>query len=204
MTNMSDKQNTRKIQAEERRLQILDAALEVFAEKSYRGTSIKDIAAAAGMSQGLMYHYFTGKEELLKATIDHHSFLPELRRILPDQEQLPTEIVLKEIANRFLNTMEAKKSLVKILIRDVAFDPDISKAWSDICREGVSLMKGYIDRRIQKGEFKPHNSEITARSMLANMVVFEFTRDAFKTSSVTRAEYIDTVFSNMLEGIRNK
>lgn len=182
----------------------MDTALEVFAAKGYRGTSIKDIAAAAGMSQGLMYHYFKSKEELLKATIEHHSFLPELRRILPDQVQLPAEIVLKEIANRFLNTMEAKKSLVKIMIRDVAFDPDISGAWSDLCREGVSLIKGYIDGCIRKGEFRLHNSEITARSMLANMVVFHFTRDAFKSSLITRAEYVDTVFSNILEGIRNK
>jgi AcrR family transcriptional regulator len=200
---VTNKRISRQIQAEERRLQILDAALTVFAEKGYRGTSIKDIAAAAGMSQGLMYHYFKSKEELLRATVEYHSFLPELRRILPDRDQLPAEQVLKEIANRFLDTLANKNALVKVLIRDVAFDPNINSAWANLCQEGVALLQNYVDGRIREGEFKPHESEVTARCMLATIVMFHFTRETLKFSRVSRAEYIDTVFDIILKGIAN-
>jgi len=196
--------NSRKIQAEERRLQILDTALEVFASKGFNGTSIKDIAEAAGISQGLMYHYFKSKKALLVVTIEHHSFLPALREILADRENMPANKVLKEIANKFLDTLDAKKSLVKILIRDVAFDPEISDAWANLCQEGVSLLKKYIDGSISRGEFRPHNSEVTARCMLANVVMFHFTREVFKSSSITRAEYIEEVFNNTLKGIEQR
>lgn len=45
---------------------ILKTALELFALHGYRGASVSMIAAEAGISQGLMYNFFTGKEELLR------------------------------------------------------------------------------------------------------------------------------------------
>jgi AcrR family transcriptional regulator len=49
---------------------ILSAALELFATKGFDSTSIAKIAEKAGVSKGLMYNYFTSKDELLKALID--------------------------------------------------------------------------------------------------------------------------------------
>lgn len=48
---------------------IKDVALELFAHKGFAGTSISEIAREAGVSKGLMYNYFDGKEALLKAII---------------------------------------------------------------------------------------------------------------------------------------
>lgn len=56
---------TRKEQKEERRQAILMCALSLFVEKGYHDTKISDIAEAAHMSMGLMFHYFGSKEELL-------------------------------------------------------------------------------------------------------------------------------------------
>lgn len=50
-----------------RRAALLQAALQVFAERGYSGTSIKDIARASGSASGLLYHYFDSKEGLANA-----------------------------------------------------------------------------------------------------------------------------------------
>jgi len=50
---------------ESRRKQIMDTALELFAEKGYSNTSISLIASTANISKGLLYNYFTSKENLL-------------------------------------------------------------------------------------------------------------------------------------------
>lgn len=50
---------------EERKHQILDAALHVFAEDSYHGSSIAAVAKRAKVSKGLIYNYFESKEEIL-------------------------------------------------------------------------------------------------------------------------------------------
>jgi len=48
---------------------ILDAALELFANKGFKATSISQIAKAAGVSKGLMYNYFDSKTELLRKIV---------------------------------------------------------------------------------------------------------------------------------------
>lgn len=66
---------------EESRERILQAALGLFSRQGYAGTSIRDIARAAKLSQGLMYNYYAGKEELLQAIIARG--MAEARAALP-------------------------------------------------------------------------------------------------------------------------
>ena len=55
---------------EERCLQILEAALKIFARKGLTDTRIADIAAATGMSQGLIYRYYAGKEQVFATLVE--------------------------------------------------------------------------------------------------------------------------------------
>ncbi|MBO9600821.1 MAG: TetR/AcrR family transcriptional regulator [Cohnella sp.] len=56
---------------DERKEQIMTAALKVFARRGIAGTKISMIAAEAGVSQGLFYHYFKSKDEALIALVEH-------------------------------------------------------------------------------------------------------------------------------------
>jgi AcrR family transcriptional regulator len=58
-----------RLQVGERRTQLLELALELFAQRSYDEISIDEIARAAGVSKGLLYHYFKGKREYYVAAI---------------------------------------------------------------------------------------------------------------------------------------
>ncbi len=196
-----NKTNSRKIQAEERRLQILDTALEIFAAKGFNGTSIKDIAEAVGISQGLLYYHFTSKEKLFMSTLESHTFLPEFRRILSESDNLPSVSEMKEIAFSFIKTLERRESLVRLIMHDVAFNPAVSDAWSLFLREVVALLQKYIDRCIESGELRPHNSEVTARSILANTIMFHITRDVFKSTDLTVREYVEGFLDTIIKGI---
>uniref|UniRef100_UPI00114CEC9E helix-turn-helix domain-containing protein n=1 Tax=Thermogemmatispora onikobensis TaxID=732234 RepID=UPI00114CEC9E len=55
---------------DERRRQILHVAAEIFARRGLAETRISDIAEASGISQGLIYRYFSSKEELFKVLIE--------------------------------------------------------------------------------------------------------------------------------------
>ena len=56
---------------EERKQEILNAAIEVFAKKGYEKTSISDIAQTINVAQGLCYRYFSSKEELFDAALNY-------------------------------------------------------------------------------------------------------------------------------------
>ena len=58
---------------EERKAEILSAAIRVFARKGYDKTSISDIAKEIGISQGLCYRYYTSKEEIYDAALDEYA-----------------------------------------------------------------------------------------------------------------------------------
>lgn len=72
---------------EDRCKQILEASLKIFARKGLTDTRIADIAAATGMSQGLIYRYFTSKEEvfanLVEGTLQLTLMLAEHAETLP-------------------------------------------------------------------------------------------------------------------------
>jgi AcrR family transcriptional regulator len=57
--------------AAERRLAIVDAAIRVFTEGSYRGTTTAEIARAAGVSEPILYRHFASKRDLYLAALDH-------------------------------------------------------------------------------------------------------------------------------------
>ncbi len=204
MKAQSGKPNLKQAQAEERRLQILSTALTVFAEKGFAGASIKDIAQAAGISQGLMYHYFAGKEDLLDATVEHHSFLPQLRQILASESQRPFDEMFITISSQFLNTLDNKAKLVRILIQEIGLSPTVKNAWARMCSEGMLLLQKYLDSQIAKGFLRPHRTEVTARSIFSGLFMYHFTRDVFSSSKLTREEYLKEALDNLLKGIGNK
>ena len=60
---------------EERRHQILAVAVSLFSERGFRGTTTKEIAHAAGVSEAMVFRHFATKEELYAAILDHKAVL---------------------------------------------------------------------------------------------------------------------------------
>jgi len=67
---MSTNGNSRRLSAPARREQLLDVALEVFAGAGYHGTSMNDVADAAGVTKPVLYQHFESKRELYQALLD--------------------------------------------------------------------------------------------------------------------------------------
>ena len=56
---------------EERKSQIMEAAMKVFTQKGYSSARMDDIVDASGLSKGAIYHYYEGKKDVFLALIDH-------------------------------------------------------------------------------------------------------------------------------------
>src|SRR5215467_10721896 len=74
--------------ADERREQILDCALEVFANKGYHGASIADVCARAGIGRATLYQYFDDKRDVLVALADR------IKRRVIDAVEARRELVI--------------------------------------------------------------------------------------------------------------
>ena len=153
----------RRRQAETRRAQFVDSALEVFAAQGFDGTSVKDLAEAAGATQGLLYHYFPSKEALLEATLERHYFLPELRRIAAPESDRPAAEVLLELARGFARVLDAHRSVVQLMLREAPSNATVRQRLDRGREEGVRLVADYLASRVEAGELRPHDSDSSAR-----------------------------------------
>src|SRR3954454_25224360 len=89
---------------DERRRQLLEAGERVFTERSYDDVSMADIARTAGISKGLLYHYFPSKRDLFVATLE--AAAAELRELTQPDPSLPIGEQLVAAVDAYLGWIE--------------------------------------------------------------------------------------------------
>jgi AcrR family transcriptional regulator len=165
----------RRAQAQWRRQRLLDAALAVFVDKGIDGATVKDITAAAGVTQGLLYHYFDGKDALVLAILEERGFLPELRRLLAGAPDRPPEVVLPELAAGFHRLLAEHAELVALFFAAGRANPAIRAGLQRFVAEGQQLLAGYLQARVAAGELRPHDTGAAAQLLLSTVALGQVT-----------------------------
>src|ERR1700760_2412102 len=88
--------------------EIVAAALATFADRGYAATKLEDVAAAAGISKGTIYLYFSTKEDLFRAVV-RQAVLPNLAAA---EEQFASHTgscaeLLRLLAQRFIQLLDS-------------------------------------------------------------------------------------------------
>lgn len=111
--------------ADERRLVILGAAQDVFAGRGYHGSSIDEIAQAAGISKALIYEHFPSKKDLHVSLLDMHvqELFNRLAGVAGTQE--PGDVRLRNGLDAFLGWVEERRAAFRMVFRDAA-DPEVA------------------------------------------------------------------------------
>ncbi len=150
---------------DERREQILSAALKLFSSDGLAATKITDISAEAGISQGLVYHYYESKNEIFVALIDFaFDRLIEACRILENMTITPREKIEMAINGIYKNMAENESSAqyhlliaqANLMTSPPAKARVILAEKSDIPYEIIAriIRKGQKDGTIKKGNAK--------------------------------------------------
>ncbi|MDF2750222.1 MAG: TetR/AcrR family transcriptional regulator [Gaiellaceae bacterium] len=150
---------------EKRRL-ILDAAVRVFARKGYHTSRVGDIAEEAGIAHGLLYHYFSSKEQVLETVFRENwsELLAAFARIEASDE--PASEQLDGIVKVLLRSWRNAPDLVRVMVREVARSPHLQGQVDEI-REGFSTIQRVIERGQAEGSFR---ADLDAR--LASWIVY--------------------------------
>jgi AcrR family transcriptional regulator len=157
--------SVRAAQADRRRTELVEAALKLFAEQGFRGTTIADIATATGTAHGLIYHYFRSKEDLLAAILERFSFLPRLRSLLAVSPDRPAHEVLTEIAVGFSRMLDERSDVLRLVVTESQTNPVVAQALTQVTDQGLALLVDYLGARIAAGELRPHDPSVPARAL---------------------------------------
>ena len=157
----------------DRREDILQASLHLFAEKGFHGTSMRDIARSADITEGLIYHYFENKRDLFRAIIDEHSFLPLLRTLPELAEHLDLRGLLVVLARGFFDVLRQNTELTRLLLQEVQVFPEEKEAFfSDAVGQSISELAQILDSRMSERTRAQIDPQVAARIFFNSLLAF--------------------------------
>lgn len=139
-----------------RQAQIMDIALEIFAEKGYHSASIDDIINAADIAKGTFYLHFEGKADILAKLIDHYlDMLYEASIVLDISQPRP----IPEIKNlyldmaRFITSSIEFKHFIRLVLREaIGLDQTFLNKVNGFFDRMIEMSASYIRRAQEEGK----------------------------------------------------
>src|SRR3954454_5397829 len=141
-------------QAAEKRRQILDAAVKVFARQGFHACRVSDIADEAGVAYGLVYHYFSSKDEVLDTLFLERwdVMLDTIRQV--DARDEPARDKLEQIAGFIVESYRHDPDLMKVIIVEVTRAANsFGRTHLGKIREAYGLIADIVAKAQADGEF---------------------------------------------------
>jgi AcrR family transcriptional regulator len=152
---------------------LLAVAVEIFNERGYDGTSMRDLADRLGIAKSAIYHHVVGKEELLRLALDRAlaglSAVAQRTRVLP----APAIERLEYLVRGSVAVLEAELPYVTLLLR-VRGNTEVERAALDQRRAIDRFVAELVEQAVRDGDIRPEaDPMITARLLfgLVNSVV---------------------------------
>jgi AcrR family transcriptional regulator len=129
-----------RLNPEQRREQILDAANALFAQRGYEDVSIEDIASSAGITRGLVHHYFGGRKQVYVALIERLGAVRE-DQVRPPEGSTP-RVRVADSVSRWLDWTQANRTiwLGTIAPGEDLSDPEIRQVVGTLVQRAVALL----------------------------------------------------------------
>ena len=131
----------------ERREQLVRLGVEIFSERPYDEVSIDGIAAAAGISKGLLYHYFPSKRDFYVAVVRHGAAQLEAATVI-DEAASPEEGFIAGL-DRYLDYVEEHASgFAAVLGAGIGNDPTVRAIVEEVRRAMTDRILDNLARRV--------------------------------------------------------
>ncbi len=150
----------------QRRLQLIEVARGLFAERGYEGTSIEEIAQRAGVSKPIVYEHFGGKEGLYAVVVDREmeTLLEMVTASLSKNRSLYR---IQQVALALLTYMEERTDGFRILVRgDSTASTGETATYSSLLNDAVSQVEHILAGDFERRGFDPALAPLYAQALV--------------------------------------
>lgn len=172
------------VQAEQStRQRIVKEAIRLFAERGYRGTTVGEIEAAAGLAprSGGLYKHFRSKEEVLQAAIERH--VSEIEAVRSAMELMPLGDLRSEltlVARWTLHELEEEQELMRVIQKDGDQFPElVTEVHERIVNRGHQEARKLIARLVEQSGASVRNADALAAVALSSPVAYRIEERMF-------------------------
>jgi TetR/AcrR family transcriptional regulator len=175
--------------ADERRLQIAEVAMRLFSERGFRGTTTKEIAQAAGVSEAIIFRHFATKEELYTAIIDYKGCggaatsggaerpeqppaIEEIRGCVAEAMEASDDLaVFQGVALEMLEHHQSDPEFLRLLMYIALENHTLRQVfWDKNVRVLYEFLGGYVRQRQSEGAFRDVDPYAAVRVFLGSVI----------------------------------
>ena len=163
--------NGGRMAGDERRSQILRIAMRLFSQRGFRGTTTKEIAVAAGVSEAMVFRHFATKEELYSAILDHKACLHDSM----DPHQVVAEAIARKddravfegLALDALSRHDCDPEFQRLLLHSALEQHELAHMfWEKFVRRVYRSLGNYIRERQREGAIKEVEPAVVVRAFI--------------------------------------
>lgn len=150
---------------------ILEKAMEVFAKNGSQGSTIADIAKAAGIAQGTVYVYFESKEDLLNECMQE-IIGPEIEEIIARTKDIEDTMErLFEFFNEHINLVESKPFIARLLTMENRQNESFYSQWPNFnpLKRYLDYVEELANDAIKDGRIRPLDTKTFAYMIVGVM-----------------------------------
>jgi AcrR family transcriptional regulator len=191
---------------EDRREQILDAAMRVFAQKGFLRATNKDIAREAGITPGLIYHYFDNKEAVLMGVIESRSPLYIVRTLPAQALEQPPAMLLRFLLTRALEAVESEQfvRLIRVFLPEVIYNPELAPLGVRVIQQVIHFLDSYLAACIERGDLRRTNTALVAQTLIGSIMGFLLRRQILRDPEAlqySHEQFVETLLDTVLHGL---
>ena len=189
---------------EERKSQIMDAAMKVITRKGFSNTRMDDIVQEAGLSKGAIYHHYQGKKDIFLALIEHwetQTFPDFYSRNGKERSAADT---LKDFASEVIKVFKSRSHVFQAEVEFWALanqDDEVRKRSQELYEKIITLFELVIIKGVREKEFIKVDTRIAAIYILS---VFQGINwfCIFKDKKINAEDYIQKSIKLILSGLK--
>lgn len=151
-----------RLPASDRRRQLVETALEFFSKKGFGGTTTKEIAAAAGVTEALIFRHFPTKHDLYSAVLDQHHDTPELAECIAQWKALmqanDDEGLVRSIIEKIIEAYRRDLRVHRVILFAALEGHETGLARARALKLPIfELLTQYVTRRQSEGAIRAGN-----------------------------------------------
>ncbi len=190
--------------------ELLAAALELFVEKGYAATRSEEVARRAGVSKGTLFLYFSSKEELFKAVVRENlsGRFTEWNAEF-DAYTGSTADMLRYAMHMWWERVGATPAsgITKLMMSEASNFPELATFYQqEVIEPGRALIRRILQRGVDRGEFRPVDTELAIYLVLAPMIFLMSWKHSFgacacEAEPLDPQKYLDLQVDTLLHGL---
>lgn len=194
-----------KAQREERKAQILDAAMGVFAENGYHRSSISDLVTAAGVARGTFYLYFDSKQAIFLELLDRllSRFRDSVQGVDTAVDAAPLDLQLELIVGGILRAATQSQTVAQIIFREaVGLDEPVEARLRAFEAELHGYLVAALDNGVRLGMLRDLDTDVVATCFYGSLRQVMYRYVVHQTEPPDVAAVARTLIALHLDGVR--